>query len=130
MNYKIWRSYYSLEQYNDFNLLTNDNVIPYNTNDLSNTSNNINYLNEYLGELVMFYYIWKNNIKSDIIFIDQFAKRFYQNAYEDGIELLNYMCSIMHEKKRNILDILYKELGKDYLIINLEKTLNIENSVD
>ena len=47
---------------------------------------------------------------------------------KDGIELLNYICSIMQEKKRNILDILYKELGKDYLIINLEKTLNIENS--
>jgi hypothetical protein len=47
---------------------------------------------------------------------------------KDGIELLNYMCSIMKEKKRNILETLYKELGKDYLIFNLEKALNIENS--
>ena len=47
---------------------------------------------------------------------------------KDGIELLNYMCSIMQERKRNILEALYKDLGKDYLIINLEKTLNIENS--
>lgn len=46
-------------------------------------------MNEYLGELVMLYYIWKNNLKSDIIFIDQYAKRFYQNTYEDGIKLLN-----------------------------------------
>ena len=47
---------------------------------------------------------------------------------KNGIELLNYMCSIMHEKKRNMLELLYKELGKDYLIAMLEKTLNIENS--
>ena len=68
--YKIWRSYYQKEQYNDFNILTNNNVIPFYTNDLSNNQININYLNEYLGELVMLYYIWKNNLKSDIIFID------------------------------------------------------------
>ena len=47
---------------------------------------------------------------------------------KDGVELLNYMCSIMKEKKRNILETLYKELGKDYLIFNLEKALNIENN--
>jgi hypothetical protein len=47
---------------------------------------------------------------------------------KDGIELLNYMCSIMKEKKRNILETLYKELGKDYLIFNFEKALNIENN--
>ena len=87
--YKIWRSYYQKEQYNEFNILTNNNVIPFYTNDLSNNQININYLNEYLGELVMLYYVWKNNLKSDIIFIDQYAKRFYQNAYEDGIKLLN-----------------------------------------
>ena len=47
---------------------------------------------------------------------------------KDGIELLNFICSVMKERKRNILESLYKELGKDYLIANLEKTLNIENN--
>lgn len=47
---------------------------------------------------------------------------------KDGIDLLNFMCNVMHEKKRNMLEILYKELGKDYLVAMLEKTLNIENS--
>ena len=47
---------------------------------------------------------------------------------KNGIELLNYMCNIMHEKKRNILEALYKELGKEYLIIMLEKTLDIQNN--
>ena len=48
---------------------------------------------------------------------------------KNGIELLNYMCNIMHEKKRNILELLYKELGKEYLIIMFEKTLDIENNI-
>lgn len=46
---------------------------------------------------------------------------------KNGMELLNYMCTIMHEKKKNMLEILYKELGKSYIIVMLEKTLNIEN---
>ncbi len=38
------------------------------------------------------------------------------------------MCTVMHEKKRNMLELLYKDLGKEYLIAMLEKTLNIENN--
>ena len=46
---------------------------------------------------------------------------------KDGIELINFICAIMKEKKRNLLESLYKELGKEYLISTLEKALNIEN---
>ena len=47
---------------------------------------------------------------------------------KDGNELINFICAVMKEKKRNILEALYKELGKDYLIFTLEKALNIENN--
>ena len=47
---------------------------------------------------------------------------------KDGIDLINYICVIMKEKKRNILESLYQELGKDYLIFTLEKALNIQNN--
>ena len=47
---------------------------------------------------------------------------------KDGIELINFICAIMKEKKRNLLESLYKELGKEYLIFTLEKALNIENN--
>ena len=47
---------------------------------------------------------------------------------KDGAELITYICTVMKEKKRNILESLYKELGKEYLIFTLEKALNIENS--
>lgn len=47
---------------------------------------------------------------------------------KEGIDLINYICVIMKEKKRNILESLYQELGKDYLIFTLEKALNIQNN--
>ena len=47
---------------------------------------------------------------------------------KDGIELINFICAVMEEKKRNLLESLYKELGKDYLISTLEKALDIENN--
>ena len=47
---------------------------------------------------------------------------------KEGIDLINYICVIMNEKKRNILESLYQELGKDYLIFTLEKALNIQNN--
>ena len=71
------------------------------------------------------------NIKKAIFFdkkpfkVDEIIEKCKE---KDGIELLNYMCSIMQERKRNILEMLYKDLGKDYLIVKLEKTLIIENS--
>jgi len=47
---------------------------------------------------------------------------------KDGIPLLNYICGIMHEKKRNILESIYKDLGKDYIIGIFEQTLTVENN--
>ena len=47
---------------------------------------------------------------------------------KDGMQLLNYICGIMREKKRHFLESLYKTLGKDYLIGIFEKVLNIENN--
>ena len=42
--------------------------------------------------------------------------------------VINFICAVMEEKKRNLLESLYKELGKDYLISTLEKALDIENN--
>ena len=57
--------------------------------------------------------------------VDQIIEK---GKLKEGNELITYMCNIMHEKKRNILELLFKELGKEYLLSMLEKTLNIENN--
>ena len=64
---------------------------------------------------------YKNGIYNVDIIIEKCQEK-------DGMDLLNYMCTIMHEKKRNILEYLFKELGKDYLVAMLEKALNIQNN--
>ena len=66
-----------------------------------------------------------SSLKKKIFNVDEIIEKCKE---KDGIELLNFMCSVMHEKKRNILEMLYKELGKHYLIITLEKALDIENN--
>ena len=63
--------------------------------------------------------------KKTLFNIDEIIKKCNE---KDNNELLNYMCAIMKEKKRNMLESLYKELGKGYLISVLEKALNIENN--
>ena len=67
------------------------------------------------------YSYYKNGIYNVDIIIEKCQEK-------DGMELLNYMCTIMREKKRNILEYLFKELGKDYLVAMLEKTLIIQNN--
>ena len=65
-----------------------------------------------------------SSVKNKLFNIDEILEKCQE---KNGIELLNYMCGIMKEKKRNILELLYKELGKEFLIAMLEKTLEIEN---
>ena len=75
MTFTNWKSYFLDEQINDYNLKSNDIITLFNTNDISlNNIYNINYLNTYLGELTMMYYIWKNNLYSDYICISQYRK--------------------------------------------------------
>lgn len=70
-----WKSYFLPEQKNEYNLTETKNIKLFNTNDLNMEGTyQINYLNKYLGELVMMYYIWKNNIKSEYICISQYRK--------------------------------------------------------
>ena len=66
-----------------------------------------------------------SSLKKNIFNVDEIIEKCKE---KDGNELLNYMCVIMHEKKKIILESLYKELGKDFLIAMLEKTLEIENN--
>lgn len=97
-----WRGFYKETQCLNFDLINkkinNLNIIPYNTNNTyENNIYNINYLNWCLGELPMMYYIWKNNIKSDIIDISQYRRQFinidYNKIYDNQIEVYDYSIS-------------------------------------
>ena len=51
-NYNNWKSYYKDSQIVDFNLRNTSNIILFNTTDINMYGKyQLNYLNEYLGEL-------------------------------------------------------------------------------
>ena len=92
-----WKSYYRDEQLFDYNLKDyKDNNIEiklFNTNDENMKGDHqINYLNKYLGELPMMYYIWKNNLKSEYIKISQYRRDItyinYRELNKNKIQLI------------------------------------------
>lgn len=103
-----------------------ESIIPTNTSAKNNSPNNNNKNKNKIDNIT-------NNIplttKLGSLSINKFnvEEIIEKCEVKEGLDLLNYMCEIMHEKKRNILETLYKNLGKDYLINQLEKALNIQN---
>ena len=74
-NFINWKSYYKEDQIDKYNLRNTYCINLFNTNDFDMPGDNqINYLNPYLGELPMMYYVWKNNLKSDYICISQYRR--------------------------------------------------------
>lgn len=82
-----WQSYFQNEQIVEYNLKNTSSNKLFNTNDFNMPGEyQINNLNPYIGELVMMYYIWKHNLKSEYICISQYRKNF---AYIDFDKLSN-----------------------------------------
>jgi len=118
-DYKIWRSYWRIEDKDNYDLHETNHVIPFYTKEKLNNKYDINYLSDYLGELTMMYYIWKNNLKSEYICISQYRRNFYDINFDklknNEIEVIcNGYCNIGIYKNK-FLDFNYKQKYKEYL---------------
>ena len=105
-NFINWKSYYYDSQVKEYNLRNTYCVNLFNTNDLNMSGENqINYLNPYLGELVMMYYIWKNNLKSDYICISQYRRDFTYIDFDelDKGKIQCYDQFVQHSKMGKII---------------------------
>lgn len=67
VDYKIWCTYHDKELLNKYNLKETDNFKLYYTKDLYIDGFSLNYVQYFLNEYVTQYYVWKNNIKSDLV---------------------------------------------------------------
>lgn len=106
----IWRiSFNNTDKEYDIRNYCSDeyNITPYNN---SNTYNGIciNELNMYYGELCAMYYVWKNNLKSDIVGFDQYAKQWnyidFENINKNKIQVYTYWSenrSVFNESNHN-----------------------------
>lgn len=141
-----WKSYYRDEHIYQYNLSNykddNIEVRLFNTNDLlMEGDNQINYLNPYLGELPMMYYIWKNNLKSDYIVISQYRRDFTYIDYNEldndkiqvwvqwyennGIKLKDRLL-FEHDPSGKIKNKVWKFLKKHYNLSD-NKLLQLQN---
>lgn len=120
-NLIVWCIYHNDSQVYEYNL---DNVPNYirlfNVNDLNMTDDNINYLNPYLCELVAFYYVWKNQIKSDYVGFCHYRRFFKKisinNLNNYGVHYFGLikpvLKNMMHE---NVYNNEHHELLYEYL---------------
>lgn len=108
----IWRiSYLNKDKEYDIKNYYNDeyNIISFN-NSLTYNGICINELNYFYGELCTMYYVWKNNLKSDIVGFDQYRRQFsyidFNKINNNKIQVYNYF-----NIQNNIINGEYNSLG-------------------
>ena len=111
-NYKIWRSYWRIEDKENYDLTHTDHVIPFYTKEKLNNQYDINYLSDYLGELTMMYYIWKNNLKSEYICISQYRRIFYDINFDKVTDYIDSIRCVADYFECNTKEDVYERFRK------------------
>lgn len=86
INYTIWCTYHDKKILNEYNLNESDHFKLYWNDNRTLKEENINYLHDYIGEMTTYYYVWKNQIKSDYVGFCQYRRHF---TYINFDELIN-----------------------------------------
>ena len=78
---RTYITYFDDHQVNEFNLKADENTVLFKGNDTSYSGESINHLNIFYCELCTYYYVWKNNLKSDYVCFKQYRRPFDWNEY-------------------------------------------------
>lgn len=132
-NTVIWTSYVNEHTFNEYIIKENDNTKTFCTGNLFLKEDNINYLNEYFGELCTMYYVWKHrksenvgfqhyrflltdiDVHDNILVEASWPGQIYKYFLESGlsehtiIESLNYLSKYSNIKLSDIINILIDE---------------------
>lgn len=138
---KTYITYFDDHQIDEFNLKADENAVLFKGNDTSYSGESINHLNIFYCELCTYYYVWKNNLKSDYVCFKQYRRPFdwYQFrslpdkgcvvCYEPIIMRFNIAgnYAICHGRKRaiDVVDYLRKEFGDNSDVINYFARSNV-----
>ena len=66
-NIRLWLTYHDDKQIEEYHLKEDEYIKLFKGNDVTVLGENINYLNRFYSEIVTFYYVWKNNLKTDFV---------------------------------------------------------------
>lgn len=110
---KIWCTYHNENIPKEYNLYNTNNIQLFNDDDRTLSEDNINYLHDYLGEMTTYYYVWKNQIKTDYVGFCQYKRHFITIDYDilerDG--LFAYWNCIYNDE--TLYDANYNYIGKN-----------------
>ena len=77
-DFNMWCTYHEDSQIKQYDLCEDETFHLFRGNDLDVEGENINYLNAFYSEIVTFYWVWKNNIKSTKVGFCHYRRRFDQ----------------------------------------------------
>lgn len=125
-DYKIYCVYHDPKLIDEYNLKETDNFKLYFTQDENKKYHNLNFVQLFLNEWVAQYYVWKNNLKSDIVGFCHYRRPLYNyiniddnllNNINDNIQYYSFETSNL-----NAIDYFYRsglglhvELMKTYI---------------
>ena len=128
---QMWCTYHNPQILIDYNLYETSNFKLFNTDDFTLKGDNINYLHDYLGELTTYYYVWKNQLKSDYVGFCQY-RRHWISIYLDELEkqglyaYLNWKCKDSIYKR----ECGYNKILNDFYTISLINYMYHKYNID
>ena len=126
----IWLTYHDDSQIEQYGLREDDVFRLFKGNAVNVEGDNINHLNAFYSEIVTFYYVWKNNVRSEKVGFCHYRRRFQQLMdIEKGqcqVLAINGNCSVFGHYKishnyqdfYDAVEILNEQYGQKTLIAN------------
>jgi hypothetical protein len=91
IDYKIWCTYHDKKLIDEYKLKETEYFKLYYTKDELKDKISLNYVQEFLNEWVTQYYVWKNNIKSDLVGFCHYRRNIYQYINDEMLyHIINY----------------------------------------
>ena len=100
--YRIWVSYYNDEQVNKYGLNNDENHQLFATHH-NIEGKNINHMHTVYSEMVLMWYVWKNNLKSKYVGFEHYRRRFDVKRLPKGkecqvLQMLNFGSQTVYEQ--------------------------------
>ena len=123
--FMMWITYHDDKQIEDYDLYETDDVKLFKGNNMDIVGENINHLNKFYSEMVTFYYVWKNNIKSRVIGFGHYRRQFkFIGEVKEGecqVRTINHGFPVFSQYKHahnyqdmyDAIEILNEKYGKD-----------------